>query len=131
MALTQEQFSKLPKYAQKALQEQQIEIRKLREKLDRTLAAQKPSPFRINLGDGSDHEYGFIDVQTIEVVLDQKDGDIDLVNLVGPENKSLAARVRKIADGPNPWIPGAQADLIREIATELETLQKIREILNG
>ena len=82
-ALTQEQFTKLPKYAQAAIQSQQIEIRMLREKLDRTLAAQKPSPFRINLGDGSDREYGFIDAQTIEVVLDQKDGDIDMENVIG------------------------------------------------
>lgn len=70
--------------------------------------------------------------QCDEDLEDAREGyGIALVNLVGPENKSLAARVRKIADGPNPWIPGAQADLIREIATELETLQKIREILNG
>ncbi len=32
----------------------------------------------------------------------------------------LSERVRAIANTPNPWIPGAQADLIREIAAALE-----------
>ena len=43
----------------------------------------------------------------------------------------LHERVRAIANMDHPWIPGAQADLIREIANELETLQKIRSIING
>lgn len=43
----------------------------------------------------------------------------------------LHERVRAIANMDHPWIPGAQADLIREIADELETLQKIRSIING
>lgn len=36
------------------------------------------------------------------------------------KSKSLAERVREIADTEHPWIPGAQADLIREIADALE-----------
>lgn len=45
--------------------------------------------------------------------------------------KSVAERVRAIANTDHPWIPGAQADLIREIADELEILEKIREVLRG
>lgn len=82
-ALTQEQFTKLPKYAQAAIQSQQVEIRMLREKLDKMLAAQKPTDFRVNLGSGGDKEYAFVQAHTIEVILDQKLGDTDIENIVG------------------------------------------------
>lgn len=37
------------------------------------------------------------------------------------KNLSLSERVREIADSDHPWIPGAQSELIKEIATALET----------
>lgn len=37
-----------------------------------------------------------------------------------PLDAPVAQRVRHIADGPHPWIPGAQAALITEIADTLE-----------
>ena len=121
-ALTQEQFTKLPKYAQKALQEQQAEIRKLRSKLDRTLASQKPSDFRINLGDGSDHEYGFIDAMTIEVVLDQKDGDIDMENVIGirvEQHPVVGKRLQIMSQGyPSALHVSPQSSNVVNVTTE-------------
>ncbi|QNJ55909.1 hypothetical protein SEA_RASPUTIA_19 [Microbacterium phage Rasputia] len=40
---------------------------------------------------------------------------------------SLAEYVRAIADTKSPWIPGAEAELIREIATALEKAEKPEE----
>ena len=82
-ALTQEQFTKLPKYAQEAMKSQQTEIRNLREKLDKMLAAQNPTDFRINLGNGGDKEYAYVQAHTIEVILDPKLDDTDMENIIG------------------------------------------------
>lgn len=43
---------------------------------------------------------------------------------------AIAVRVRRIADDPHPWIPGADADLIREIADKLELLDDAIVVLN-
>lgn len=44
---------------------------------------------------------------------------------------TIAQRVRAVANDPHPWIPGAQADFIRDIATTLETQEAMIERLES
>lgn len=50
--------------------------------------------------------------------------NVPFVPLIGNDaTRPLAERVREIANMDHPWIPGAQADLIKEIAETLETIE--------
>jgi len=41
-----------------------------------------------------------------------------------PKHGTVAQRIRYVADGPSPWIPGADADFIKEIADTLEDQER-------
>lgn len=121
-ALTQEQFNRLPRYAQQALQSQQREIRELREKLDKTLTSQKATDFRFNVGSGADKEYSFIQAYTIEVVLDPKTGDTDMENVIGirvEDHPVVGKRLQIMSQGyPSALHVSPQSSNVVNVTTE-------------
>lgn len=102
MALTQEQLSKLPKYAQKALQDQQVEIRSLNERIAALTADQTPSAFRMTSGTGPNEDVTYLHpTHGIEVILGP-DPDVNYENVIGiyvEDHPVVGKRLRIMAEG--------------------------------
>ncbi len=119
--LTPEQISKLPKYAQEALQQKDYQIADLRHRLAHFEGEQQPSPFRVPIGSGRDKTMFFISPDHgIEVVLgEDENGTENVIGLYVETHPVVGKRLRVMGEGhPTTLHVVPQASNVLSITTQ-------------